>query len=93
MDTINLLIANPEIVLREESDEWALLFEPDSGNTYGLSPEGVHIWKCLDGKHAIEDICNEMRSKFSGAPDDLYEHVQTFVDALIKKGLAGQCMN
>jgi hypothetical protein len=43
-------VANPLIVLREEFDDWAILFDPDTGNAFGLNPTGVFIWKLLDGK-------------------------------------------
>jgi SynChlorMet cassette protein ScmD len=44
-------IANPHVVLREEFDDWAILFDPDSGRGFGLSPTGAYVWKLLDGKH------------------------------------------
>ena len=44
-------IANPLSVLREEFDDWALLFDPDSGKVVGLNPVSVFIWKRLDGNH------------------------------------------
>jgi len=49
-------VANPLVVLREEFDDWAVLFDPDSGNAFGLNPLGVFIWKLLDGHRTIEDI-------------------------------------
>ena len=42
-------IANPLVVLREEFDDWAILFDPDTGNAFGLNPTGVYLWKLLDG--------------------------------------------
>ncbi len=50
------LIANPTIVLREEFDDWAVLFDPDTGNAYGMNPVSVFVWKHLDGNHTLEDI-------------------------------------
>ena len=32
-------IANPLIVLREEFDDWAILFDPDTGDAYEDVPE------------------------------------------------------
>ena len=52
-------IANPLIVLREEFDDWAILFDPDSGDAFGLNPIGVHIWKDEaegDLQEFIEDL-------------------------------------
>ena len=37
-------IANPYVSLREEFDDWAVLFNPDTGRGYGLSPTGVYLW-------------------------------------------------
>ena len=31
-------IANPSVVLREEFDDWAVLFDSDSGNSLALDP-------------------------------------------------------
>ena len=45
-----LLLANPVAVLREEFEDAAVLFDPDTGEGYGLNPVGVFIWKLLDGK-------------------------------------------
>ena len=33
-------VANPLIVLREEFDDWAILFDPDTGNAFGLQSSG-----------------------------------------------------
>ncbi|NTV00789.1 MAG: PqqD family peptide modification chaperone, partial [Methanoregulaceae archaeon] len=49
-------IRHPHIVLREEFDDWGLLFDPDQGIAYGINPVGIFIWKQLDGKHTPEEI-------------------------------------
>lgn len=41
-------VANPLIVLHEEFDDWAILFDPDRGNAFGLNPTGIFVWKLLD---------------------------------------------
>ena len=35
-------VANPLLVLREEFDDWAILFDPDRG--YGLRSNHVKVW-------------------------------------------------
>ena len=82
-------IANPLIVLREEFDDWAILFDPDSGEGHGLNPVSVFIWKCLDGKHAIKDIMAELRENCDDMPEDAEELVETFVKDLVERGFAG----
>lgn len=81
--------ANPLAVLREEFDNWAMLFDPDSGNTFGLNPVGVFIWKHLDGLHTTEEILKELRKKYENIPEKAEDHLKDFIQTLIKQGLAG----
>lgn len=89
METINRAIANPSVVLREEFDDWALLFDPDTGEVYGLNPIGVFIWKHLDGRHTVEDIYTEMLSQCDKVPEKAIEHISNFINDLSRRGLAG----
>ena len=82
-------IANPLIVLREEFDDWAILFDPDSGEGHGLNPVSVFVWKCLDGKHTIKDIMAELRENCDDMPEDAEKLVETFVKDLVERGFAG----
>jgi SynChlorMet cassette protein ScmD len=83
------LFANPLIVLREEFDDWAILFDPDTGNAFGLNPVGVFIWKLLDGNHSPEDIVKGLRENAEEVPGEADEHLDEFLQDLVKKGLAG----
>jgi SynChlorMet cassette protein ScmD len=82
-------IANPLIVLREEFDDWAILFDPDTGNAFGLNPTGVFIWKHLDGKHGTEDIMKKLRDEAEDVPEDAGEHARQFIASLEQQGLVG----
>jgi SynChlorMet cassette protein ScmD len=82
-------IANPLVVLREEFDDWAVLFDPDTGHAFGLNPVGVFIWQRLDGKHSIQDILAELQTSCTDVPGEAGNHVQDFVTHLVKNGLAG----
>ena len=82
-------IANPIVVLREEFDDWAILFDPDTGNAFGLNPVGVFIWKLLDGNHSPADIIKGLREVAEGVPGEADEHLNEFLQELVKKGLAG----
>ena len=83
------LSANPLIILREEFDDWAILFDPETGNAFGLNPVGVFIWKLLDGKNSQEDIVNRLREEANGVPEEAGEHLNEFFQQLTGKGLAG----
>ena len=81
------VIANPLIVLREEFDDWAILFDPDTGNTFGLNPTGVLIWKHLDGHHTLDEITEKIREAAEDAPSDATGHVQDFIRNVVRLGL------
>jgi SynChlorMet cassette protein ScmD len=82
-------IANPLIVLREEFDDWAILFDPDTGNAFGLNPTGVFIWKLLDGKHDADAIVSKLREEADDVPEDAAEHARQFIASLEQQGLVG----
>jgi SynChlorMet cassette protein ScmD len=82
-------IANPYVVLREEFDDWAILFNPDTGHGFGLSPTAVYVWKLLDGKHTTDDLLEEIHSCADGVPDEVLEHLGAFIEELTAEGLVG----
>jgi SynChlorMet cassette protein ScmD len=75
------------VVLRQEFDNWAILFDPDTGNAFGLKPIGVFVWKCLDGTHTIQDILKELRENCEGVPEDAQDHLKEFIGSLAEQGL------
>lgn len=82
-------VANPVVVLREEFDDWAVLFNPDTAEAVGINPVGVAIWKLLDGEHAIPEITGEIREGFAEVPETAPEDVRAFVDDLAQRGFVG----
>ena len=82
-------IANPLLVFRDEFDDWAILFDPDTGDGYGLNPVSAFIWKLLDGGHTIQDILQELQKECEDIPENAEKEIKDFVDDLIKKGYAG----
>lgn len=84
-----LPIANQNVVLREEFDDWAILFDPDTGNAFGLNPVSVLIWKNLDGKKSEEDIVKIVKDNCESVPEDANQHVKDYIKELVEKGFAG----
>lgn len=85
-----IITANPEVVLREEFDQWAILFNPDNGQGFGINPVGVFIWKLLDGKNTISDIVHELNQNCDDVPAEAEIFVREYIDSLLEKGLAGK---
>ena len=82
-------IVNPSIVLREEFDDWAVLFDPDSGQAFGINPVSVLVWKLLDGKHSAEAIVSEVKARCQAVPEEVSTHVDAFIQKLLDKGFLG----
>lgn len=89
MENIDKPVANPLLVLREEFDDWAILFDPDTGDAFGLNPVSVFIWKRLDGKHSLGQIVGDLRNNCDDVPENAGQEVTDFVKELMNKGYAG----
>ncbi len=82
-------IANPVVVLREEFDDWAILFNPDTADAVVTNPVGVVVWKLMDGRHSPEEILAEVRDRFADVPDAAHDHVTAFIEELVERGFVG----
>ena len=73
---------NPQTVFRKEIDGSALLFDPDTGATFGLNPTSAFLWeKFAEGLDeaaalaALREVCSNM-------PPEADRHVAEFVSSL-----------
>jgi SynChlorMet cassette protein ScmD len=82
-------VQNPHAILREEFDDWAILFNPETAEAVGLNPTGVAIWKMIDGEKGIEDIVAEIRKNFSDVSDSASGDISVFLDELFKNKFVG----
>jgi len=84
-------ISNQMVVLREEFDDWAVLFDPDTAEGYTLNPVGVFIWKRLDGLHTLSEIALELKKNCEDSPEieKVEQDCKEFIENLVKQGLAG----
>ncbi len=82
-------VINPMAILREEFDDWAVVFDPDTGKAFGLNPVGVIIWKYMDGDHTAGEIARILRDQVEDPPEHLQGDVEEFINVLVEQGLAG----
>ena len=82
-------IRNPVAVLREEFDDWAVLFNPDTAQAMGINPVGVIVWKLIDGKRSIDDVVSEIKNQYEDVPDSAHEEVESFIQKLTDGGFIG----
>jgi SynChlorMet cassette protein ScmD len=81
-------IANPFVLLREEFDDWAVLFDPDTSHGFGLNPTGVCLWKLMDGEHTVDAILEKLRAHGDNISANASDDITAFVYALVTEGLA-----
>jgi SynChlorMet cassette protein ScmD len=81
--------ASPDAVLREEFDDWAVLFHPLTGEAVGVGPVGVAIWKLLDGQRTLAQIASEIEAQCEDAPNTVLEDTLAFVDDLQRRLFVG----
>jgi SynChlorMet cassette protein ScmD len=79
--------ADPLVVLREEFDDWAVLFHPLTGEAVGTNPVGVAIWKALNGQRTLKEIAISIATQFDDAHDTVLEDTLDFVENLFRKML------
>jgi hypothetical protein len=85
-----LLVRNPDVILREEDPDGALLFNPDTNQIRVINPTGLFIWKHCDGKKDLPTIIASMKDAFEGVPEkEVDGEVKTFVDDMRANGFLG----
>lgn len=82
-------IANPVAVLREEFDDWAVLFNPDTADAVGINPVGVAIWKLMDGQHTIDEAVTDIQEQFVNVPGSAAEEIEAFIARMVEEGFVG----
>ncbi|MBF0507759.1 MAG: PqqD family peptide modification chaperone [Deltaproteobacteria bacterium] len=87
-DVITTPRPKPMIVLREEFDDWALLFNPDTGKAVGLPPTGVTIWKSLTTGQDYAGVAAAVSAEYEPLPEDLDKDISAFFEDLVRLGYA-----
>jgi SynChlorMet cassette protein ScmD len=82
-------VRNPVAVLREEFDDWAVLFNPDTAQAVGINPVGVCVWKLIDGKRTIDDMVAQIEDIYDDVPDSVCDDIAVFIQNLTEGGFIG----
>ena len=79
----------PNIVLREEADDWGILFDPDTGNSVVLNPVAISMFKAMRKTQDIDGVAAAIRAEYTDIPESLKEDITTFVNSLAENGFIG----
>ena len=82
---------NPQIVFRKEFDGTALLFNPETGETFGLNQTSAFIWeKLAEGLNETE-LFSALQSACSGElPTGAADDVKSFIASLQEKSFLSE---
>jgi hypothetical protein len=90
MPAKNSLIRNPDVVLREEDPDGALLFNPDTNQIRVINTTGLFIWKHCNGKKDLPAIVSALKKTFAGVPETEVENqVNNFIEDMRANGFLG----
>ncbi|MEA4863233.1 MAG: PqqD family peptide modification chaperone [Victivallaceae bacterium] len=81
-----MIKVNPSIVVRKELEGWGVLFDPDTGDTFGLNAVGVFIWEGIEAGKDKETILAELTGACEDVPENAAGDFDDFVSSLAAKG-------
>ena len=77
-------------VLREEDDEGALIYNPDTDQIKVINPTGLFIWQQCDGTKDMGGIVSAVKESYEEVPpDQVEEQVEIFIEDMVKTGFIG----
>jgi hypothetical protein len=85
MNSTDRPIAHPQAVLHDEFDDWAILFQPLTGEAVGVGPVGVEIWKLLDGRRTLAEIAAEIAALCAEPQKAVLADTLTFLNDLERR--------
>lgn len=83
------LAVNPNLVLRIEDDDCALLFDPDNGSVQVLNQTAVEIWRHLDGRRSLRQVLASLRDSYEEMDAVADQQVLDLVNTLWELGAVG----
>ncbi len=80
--------ANPVVSFKDEGDEGAVLYNPDTDKCVILNTVGATIWLYLEKPKTIEEIIAMIESRFSGVDavkvqEDIEKFISNFEEDFI----------
>lgn len=89
IDMETCLSVNPNLVLRIEDDDCALLFDPDNGRVQMLNATAVDIWRLLNGSRSLKDVVDCLKERYEGFDDSGESQVLALTERLANLGAVG----
>jgi hypothetical protein len=82
---------NPDVVLREEDESGALLFNPDTNQVKVINNTGLFIWKQFGSANNAKTVVKALSEAFEEVPEDqVIQDVDEFINELLTTGFIGK---
>ncbi len=83
-------IANPDVSCREEGEDGALLFNPDTDQVLVINITGLLIWQTLAEPHRQNEVVAALREQCENVPAEaISQDVAEFLQQMVDKGFVG----
>ncbi len=83
-------IQNPDVNIREEDEDGALLFNPDTDQVQLTSKTGFYIWKLCAKECTVNDIVNAFKNDYDEVPgQEVISDVEEFINKMVESGFIG----
>ncbi|MBN1273510.1 MAG: PqqD family peptide modification chaperone [Candidatus Aminicenantes bacterium] len=88
-------MANPDVSLREENSEGALLYNADTESLLIINKVGLIIWNFVKiNPRTKEDVINHIKERCENIPiEQLETDMNSFLNELYNKGFIGEVVN
>ncbi len=77
------------IVLREEADDWGVLFDPDTGNSVALNPVAISMFKAMRKGQDIDSVISVIHEEYEEVPETLDQDIVDLIETLAQGGFIG----
>ncbi len=77
---------NPSVVLREEIDNNALLYNMERDEVFLINRSAFIIWKLCDGTRSHDQITEELKKNFA-VSEEIEERIDAYLKYLYEKNL------
>ena len=82
-------LRNPDVVLREEDQSGALLFNPDTNQVLVVNGTGLFLWRMSDGTRSADELVEAVREGFEAVEEAVASQVKGFLDEMAAGGFLG----
>jgi hypothetical protein len=87
-------IRNPDVVVHEEDEDGALVFNPDNDQVKVLNRTGFFIWRLCDGTNDLDGMIIAVNNAYAGAAGhQVARQVASFIDEMVRSGFVGTVEN